>query len=114
MAAPVKFHHIRDPVHGHISIPEKGILSDLIDTLEFQRLRYIRQLGVTYQTYPGGEHSRFFHSLGVSNVAGRMFDAIAGKDGDPEEKTKLQIAAKLHDIGHSAFSHLQERFFMPD
>jgi len=109
----VKFHHIRDPVHKHISIPEQGVISDLIDTLEFQRLRYIRQLGVTYQTYPGGEHSRFFHSLGVSHVAGRMYDVVAGDDGKEEERTKLQIAALLHDLGHSPFSHLLERFFTP-
>ncbi len=50
----LKFYHFRDPVHSHISIPEEGLLSDLIDTREFQRLRYIRHLGVTYLTYPGG------------------------------------------------------------
>ena len=110
----MKFHHIRDPVHRHISIPEQGVTSDLIDTLEFQRLRYIRQLGVTYQTYPGGEHSRFFHSLGVSHIAGRMYDAVAGEKANAEEKSKLQIAALLHDVGHSPFSHLLERFFTPD
>lgn len=109
----MKFHHIRDPVHKHISIPERGVVSDLIDTLEFQRLRNVRQLGVTCLTYPGGEHSRFFHCLGVSHVAGRMYDAITGEQGTSEERTKLQIAALLHDIGHSPFSHLLERFFTP-
>ena len=109
----MKFHHIRDPVHGHIVIPEQGILSDLIDTAEFQRLRYVRQLGVTYQTYPGGEHSRFFHCLGVSHVAGRMYDAITDNQGKPEDKEKLQVAALLHDIGHAPFSHLLERFYTP-
>jgi hypothetical protein len=111
----VKFHHIRDPVHGFITIPEQGVLSDLIDTVEFQRLRYIRQLGVSYNIYPGAEHSRFFHSLGVAHLAGRMYDAIvAEKAVSKEEKEKLQIAALLHDIGHCPFSHVLEGILAPD
>jgi len=111
----VKFYHIRDPVHGFITIPEEGVLSDLIDTVEFQRLRYIRQLGVTYNIYPGAEHSRFFHSLGVAHLAGRMYDAIVADSASvDQEKEKLQIAALLHDVGHSPFSHVLEGVLTPD
>jgi len=109
----VDFYHIRDPVHSHIKIPDEGLVSKLIDTPELQRLRYIRQLGVTYQTFPGGEHSRFFHSLGVAHMAGRMFDAVTGPAGNTGEREKLQVASLLHDVGHSPFSHVLERFFTP-
>lgn len=111
----VKFHHIRDPVHGFITIGEDGVLSDLIDTAEMQRLRYIRQLGVTYNIYPGAEHSRFFHSLGVAHLAGRMYDAVVPdvRSGD-NDRERLQIAALLHDIGHAPFSHVLEEVLTPN
>jgi HD superfamily phosphohydrolase len=109
----LKLYHIRDPIHSFISIPEEGTLSELIDTEEFQRLRHIRELGVTYQVYPGGEHSRFFHCLGVAHLAGRMHDVLVS-DGDGDmQKEKLQIAGLLHDVGHAPFSHVFDGFFTP-
>ena len=65
---------IYDPVHRFIHIDE--IESDLINTAPFQRLHYIHQLGVTYFVYPGGTHRRFEHSLGVMELATRIYDEI--------------------------------------
>ena len=122
LTAVVESHYVRDPVHGFIPIPETGILSDLIDTVEFQRLRYIRQLGVSYNIYPGAEHSRFFHSLGVAHLAGRMHEAILRSEGRSSEereqihaeRLRIQVAALLHDIGHPPFSHVFDQFWTPD
>jgi HD superfamily phosphohydrolase len=111
---------IRDPIHGLIRIePEDEVLLKLIDTPEFQRLRRTRQLGVSSLTYPGAEHSRFTHSLGVLNFAQRILDALRHryrKDStatDLLEKHGLTVkaAALLHDVGHSPFSHVMERAF---
>ena len=89
-------------------------MGQLVDTTEFQRLRGLRQLGVSYLVYPGAEHSRFSHGLGVSHLSRRMYDALAGGNGNPEDREKVVIAGLLHDIGHTAFSHLLERFFSPE
>ncbi len=106
--------HIRDPVHDHISFEEKSTVHRLVDTREFQRLRGLRQLGVSSMVYPGAEHSRFSHALGVAHLSGRMYDYLTERDGDPDEREKLIIAGLLHDIGHTPFSHLFERYFTPD
>jgi uncharacterized protein len=110
----------RDAVHGLIRIePEDSFLLDLINTPEFQRLRRVRQLGVSSLTYPGAEHSRFAHSLGVLCLAQRILttlrhryrkDSAATDLLDAHDKT-VKAAALLHDIGHSPFSHMMERAF---
>jgi hypothetical protein len=111
---------VRDPVHGLILIePEDEVLFRLIDTPEFQRLRRIRQLGVSSLTYPGAEHSRFTHSLGVLNFAQRILDALRHRYRNESTATDLlaqhaltvKAAALLHDLGHGPFSHLMERAF---
>lgn len=111
---------IRDAIHGLIRIePEDEVLLRLMDTPEFQRLRRIRQLGVSSFTYPGAEHSRFTHSLGVMNFAQRILDSLLHryrKDStatDLLEKNRLNVkaAALLHDVGHGPFSHMMERAF---
>ncbi|MBI2925546.1 MAG: HD domain-containing protein [Verrucomicrobia bacterium] len=111
---------IRDPVHGLIRIePEDEVLLRLIDTPEFQRLRRIRQLGVSSFTYPGAEHSRFTHSLGVLNFAQRILHALSHRYRKDSAATDLlnkygltvKAAALLHDVGHSPFSHVMERVF---
>jgi uncharacterized protein len=111
---------IRDCIHGLIRIePEDEVLLRLIDTPEFQRLRRIRQLGVSSLTYPGAEHSRFTHSLGVLNFAQRMFAALrhryrndsTAKDLLDEHGLRVKAAALLHDLGHAPFSHMMERAF---
>jgi HD superfamily phosphohydrolase len=111
---------IRDPIHGLISLrSDERYLLELIDTPEFQRLRRIRQLGVSNITYPGAEHTRFAHSLGVLSFAGRILDHLKSRySSHPEisdlikahERT-IKAAALLHDTGHGPFSHMIERAF---
>lgn len=86
---------------------------DLINTREVQRLRRIRQLGLSNIAYPGAEHSRFVHSLGVAHLMRRFLDADAGREGafgaELAEYRQLAIAsALLHDVGHGPFSHALE------
>jgi HD superfamily phosphohydrolase len=109
---------IRDPVHNLIRLPraDKKLLLALLDRPELQRLRRIRQLGVSSLVYPGAEHSRFAHSLGVFHVARRMTDALSrhyDKNADQlaalgEMRREILVAALLHDVGHAPFSHLLE------
>src|SRR5437588_3608113 len=111
---------VRDPIHGLIRIePEDEVLLRLIVTPEFQRLRRIRQLGVSSLTYPGAEHSRFAHSLGVLNFAQRIMDSLQHRyrndstvtDLLHEHQQTVKAAALLHDVGHGPFSHVMERAF---
>jgi len=110
---------IRDPVHNLIPLTgaEGAMIAELIDRPEFQRLRRIRQLGLGFFTYPGAEHSRWVHSLGVCHVARRMLDALRTRhgDGSPEYvelaslRKEILAAALMHDVGHGPFSHVFER-----
>lgn len=110
---------LRDPVHNLISLEgeEGALLLGLIDTPEFQRLRRIRQLGLAFLTYPGAEHSRWVHSVGVCHIARRMLDVLRERykeDSDEYGELKkyrreILVAALLHDVGHGPFSHLFER-----
>lgn len=110
----------RDPVHGLIRIdPDDAFILELIDTPEFQRLRRVRQLGVSWLTFHGAEHSRFSHSLGVFNFAQRMLDSLMRRYQDDSEllgylkshAKEVKAAALLHDNGHAPFSHMFERVF---
>jgi HD superfamily phosphohydrolase len=109
----------RDSVHGLIPISAKdGFVVDLIDTPEFQRLHRVRQLGVASLTFPGTDHSRFCHSLGVFHITARILEVLrtrypAGLVHNLIEQHHLTIkaAALLHDLGHGPFSHLMERAF---
>jgi len=107
----------RDPVHRLIRVdPDDGFILDLIDTPEMQRLRRIRQLGVSWLTYHGAEHSRFSHSMGVFNFAQRILQSLEEryKKNDTIRKylhdnaKTLKAAALLHDVGHAPFSHMLE------
>lgn len=103
----------RDSVHNIIRLKadtEAGkLLVRLVDTAEFQRLRRIRQLGLAHFAYQGAEHSRFTHSLGVLHLATRILAKLQTKYNISEsDKTAVQVAALLHDIGHGAFSHVIE------
>jgi hypothetical protein len=94
---------ITDTVHGTVRL--EPLIQDLLETLEIQRLNSIRQLGLTYLVFPGANHSRVEHVLGVSHVAGEMAQAL----GLPESERKLvQAAGLLHDVGHGPFSHTLE------
>jgi len=97
---------IHDPIHGSMKV--SGLILDLIKTPEFQRLRNIKQLGLAYLVYPGANHSRFEHSLGTYNIAKRLAAELGLSE---EEKTLLETAALLHDIGHGPFSHTFEQIY---
>lgn len=105
---------LKDPVHGYIYVHD-SLFWDLINTREMQRLRRIRQLGTTYFTYPGGEHSRFSHALGTYEVIRRILQAFdRNAYAFPQELSRLVMAAgMLHDIGHGPFSHALEPFWGP-
>src|SRR5581483_11399032 len=86
------------------------LVIDLIDTPEFQRLRRVHQLGVSFFTFQGAEGSRFTHSVGVMHVASKLVDLV--KDRTPEiakHRTLILASALLHDIGHGPFSHVTEK-----
>lgn len=126
----VKYHHeIRDPLHVFVRLDsdERAIL----DSGPVQRLRHIHQLGLSYLVYPGATHRRFEHSLGVMELAGRVFDVVT----DPENvvdsireaftaelseqrkgywRRALRVAALCHDIGHLPFSHGAEALLPGD
>lgn len=68
------FHEIRDPVHVFIRLDSDE--RKVLDSRPFQRLRYIHQLGLTYLIYPGATHRRFEHSLGVMELAGKVYDIV--------------------------------------
>lgn len=116
-------HEIRDPIHVFITLDNDE--RKVLDSPFFQRLRNIHQLSLTYLLYPGATHKRFEHSLGVMELATRVFDVITTPEfvsseiGEviPEisnEKNKrywrsvLRMAALCHDIGHLPFSHASE------
>jgi len=92
---------IRDPIHKNIHVSDTCIR--FIDTPEIQRLRRIKQLGLTYLAYPGATHTRFEHSLGVMYLAD-----IFSKNLDVYDQKLLKISALLHDVGHSPYSHDSE------
>ncbi|WP_292463132.1 HD domain-containing protein [Methanolobus sp.] len=95
---------IRDPIHGYIELD--ALTMALIDSSPMQRLRRISQLGLSNLVYPGANHTRFEHSLGVMHLAGMLTSRIDTVTG--EEKEELRVAALLHDLGHGPFSHVTE------
>ncbi|MNO20632.1 Deoxyguanosinetriphosphate triphosphohydrolase-like protein [compost metagenome] len=103
----------KDPVHNYVHVQDEVIWS-LINTPEFQRLRRIRQLGTSYLTFHGAEHSRFSHSLGVYEITRRIISQFERADyGDwpRDERMVALCAALLHDLGHGPFSHSIEQAF---
>jgi uncharacterized protein len=107
---------IRDPVYNHIYFDknEDKLILDLLACPEVQRLRRVRQLGMSYLTYPGAEHSRFSHALGAAHLmktALRYLKENEVVDVQIDEQTRLTAlaASLLHDIGHGPFSHVLER-----
>jgi HD superfamily phosphohydrolase len=94
---------IRDPIHGNIEVDPTE--SRIIDTPEMQRLKYIKQLDLSYLVFPGANHTRFEHSLGTMYVSKMLFSDTLGKK-DPE----FSYVGLLHDVGHGPFSHLSEPY----
>ncbi len=112
----MKEYVFRDAVHGDISVQDPVVLA-LIDTPEFQRLRRIRQLGTSFISYPGAEHTRFAHSLGAYHLMDRVLKHLTERHLvalSREEHTLMCCAALLHDVGHGPFSHLFEKVMGTD
>lgn len=124
----VKKYEFRDPVHSFIEVDagERRV----IDTRPVQRLRYIRQLANSHLVYPGATHTRFEHSLGTMEMAGRMYDAVTDPLRDngylykalPMLKNDtyrrycrriVRMAGLCHDLGHLPFSHAAEHELLP-
>jgi len=101
---------INDPVYGFISIPT-DLVFDLIEHPYFQRLRYIKQLGMTHLVYPGALHTRFHHALGAMHLMQLAVKTLAdkGQTITSQEEEAVIIAILLHDIGHGPFSHALEK-----
>ncbi len=95
---------MRDPVHGHVELDELAV--SLMDTPRMQRLRRIRQLGLSNLVYPGANHTRFEHSLGAHHLATTLAGEIDSVQ--QSEIDELRVAAMLHDIGHGPLSHVTE------
>lgn len=114
---------LRDPVHGLVAFEgdEERLALALLDTREVQRLRRVRQLGLTSLVFPGAEHSRFAHAVGAAHVMSRLQQRIAhvmhelppDQRLDPQRARDAFAAALLHDLGHGPFSHLFEEV-VPD
>ncbi|XP_020030850.1 deoxynucleoside triphosphate triphosphohydrolase SAMHD1 [Castor canadensis] len=106
---------INDPIHGHIEL--HPLLIRIIDTPQFQRLRYIKQLGGGYYVFPGASHNRFEHSLGVGYLAGCLVRALCEKQPELQISERdmlcVQIAGLCHDLGHGPFSHMFDGRFIP-
>lgn len=124
-----RHHEIRDPIHVFIKLDSDE--RRIVDSRPFQRLRHIRQLALTSLVYPGATHSRFEHSLGVMELATRMYDVVTADDHVNDEikellpplggsfdrtywRRVLRVAALCHDMGHLPFSHAAEKDLLPE
>ncbi|MCL2135345.1 MAG: HD domain-containing protein [Candidatus Bathyarchaeota archaeon] len=102
---------IKDPVHGYVYITQAE--KNIIDTYPMQRLRRIRQLAGSEYVYPGANHTRFEHCIGVMFLAGNTLDNPHISQKVTEEETDMtRISALLHDCGHGPFSHIFEHLLL--
>ncbi|MDP2189066.1 MAG: HD domain-containing protein [Sphingobacteriaceae bacterium] len=104
---------INDPVYGFLQIPHE-LLYDLLQHPYFQRLRRIKQVGMTYLVYPGAMHSRYNHALGAMYLMQKAIQILRSKGQEitDEEALGAYVAILLHDIGHGPFSHALEYLFI--
>ena len=99
---------IKDPVHGYVYITEAE--KEVVDSFPVQRLRRLRQLAGAEYVYPGANHTRFEHSIGVMYLAGRVLqNPNISQRVSEDEADIVRIAALLHDVGHGPFSHIFEQ-----
>ena len=105
---------VNDPIYGFIRLPSERVFL-LIEHPYFQRLRRIRQLGMTHLVYPGALHTRFHHALGAMHLMGEAVEVLRSKGHliSAEEAEAVTIAILLHDIGHGPFSHALEDSIVP-
>ncbi len=110
-----KHKNINDPVYGFITIPGEMVF-DIMEHPYFQRLRRIKQLGLTNYVYPSAHHTRFQHALGSMHLMGLAIGVLRSKgiDISNEEALGVRLAILLHDIGHGPFSHTLEQVIVPD
>lgn len=115
MSAANKRKILNDPVYGFINIPNE-LIFDLVEHPYFQRLRRIKQLGLSEYVYPGALHTRFHHALGAMHLMGQAIQTLRSKGHfiSEDECTAAQIAILLHDIGHGPFSHVLESCLLVD
>ncbi|ADB42449.1 HD domain-containing protein [Spirosoma linguale] len=115
MSAPNKKKILNDPVYGFITIPTE-LLFDLVEHPYFQRLRRIKQLGLSEYVYPGALHTRFHHALGAMHLMGQAMSTLQSKGHSisSDECEAAQIAILLHDVGHGPFSHVLECCLLED
>lgn len=126
---PGNFHEIRDPIHVFVRLDSEE--RKVLDSRPFQRLRHIHQLALTHLVYPGATNKRFEHSLGVMELASRVFDVVTKQEnvtdpvrrllkqlGSKDElrywRRVLRMAALCHDVGHLPFSHAAEKELLPN
>lgn len=110
----------RDPIHGFICLDSSEL--DIVNSSIFQRTRNIKQLSLGHYVYHGAEHSRFGHMIGAAHVAGLAFDSLRQNTeelkqnfkADNVDRCTLRMAALLHDIGHTPFSHALEHILGPE
>jgi uncharacterized protein len=106
---------IRDPLWKNVRLDDTAMR--LVDSAPFQRLRYVRQLGLAHLVYPGATHTRFEHALGAYHLARRALEMLRERGAlaavDPAEPAIVRAAALLHDLGHYPFSHALEEIGAP-
>src|SRR5512136_2132038 len=104
---------IKDPVHGYVYITERE--KELIDSYPVQRLRRLRQLAGSEFVYPGANHTRFEHCLGVMFLAGKVVENTnLSRLVSDEDADIVRAAGLLHDVGHGPFSHVFEQLLIRD
>lgn len=102
---------IKDPIHGYVYVTEAE--KKLIDSFPVQRLHRLRQLAGAEYVYPGANHTRFEHSIGVMYLAGRLAEtSYLSQYLSEDDVQKVRIAALLHDVGHGPFSHVFEHLLV--
>ncbi|PLX18284.1 MAG: phosphohydrolase [Salinivirgaceae bacterium] len=106
---------LNDPVYGFINLPD-GLLAEIVHHSYFQRLRRIRQLGMSDLVYPGATHTRFLHTLGSYHLMNLAISVLREKGIDISDNNAkaVQLAILLHDIGHGPFSHALEDLIVPN
>jgi HD superfamily phosphohydrolase len=110
MEKSTRYKKVYDEIHGYIELDELALR--IIDLDVFQRLRRIKQLGVTFYVYPGAVHTRFSHSLGVYHIIKKLSERLS-REGyiSRDDLPLLEASALLHDVGHLPYSHALETFY---